>query len=66
MTTDSNTDLFWAMRGGGSVFGVIVDLTFKLHKDDVISQLYCNYPAFTGSHYIHALCGKFVCSEVHV
>ena len=48
------------------MFGVIVDLTFKLHKDDVISQLYCNYPAFTGSHYIFALCSEFVCFEIHV
>ena len=38
------------------MFGVIVDLTFKLHKDDVISQLYCNYPAFTGSLFLWSVC----------
>src|SRR5437773_1646114 len=33
---DENSDLFWAIRGGGGNFGVIAAFTFKLHPIDIL------------------------------
>jgi FAD/FMN-containing dehydrogenase len=33
---DDNSDLFWAIRGGGGNFGVVTSLTFQLHPVDTV------------------------------
>jgi len=33
-STDTNPDLYWAIRGGGGNFGIVTSLTFQLHPLD--------------------------------
>src|SRR5437870_1780136 len=35
-SADENSDLFWAIRGGGGNFGVVMSFTFKLHPIDTV------------------------------
>lgn len=41
----SNSDIFWALRGGGgSTFGIVTAFTYKLHLDSKIVRLVCYSP----------------------
>lgn len=44
-SSSSNTDLFWALRGGGGgTFGIVSTFTFKLHQPPTqVVTFYCGY-----------------------
>ncbi|KAI0101445.1 FAD/FMN-containing isoamyl alcohol oxidase MreA [Hypoxylon sp. NC0597] len=44
-TATNNSDLFWALRGGGgSTFGVVLSATVKVHPDTYFSTAYMTVP----------------------
>ena len=49
MQTSNDTSLFYALRGGRSAFGVLIDVTSKLHKDSTVTEFKCSYAAFGGT-----------------
>lgn len=45
LSTSSNTDIFWAVRGGGGgTFGIVTAFTYKLHYDSKMVVLSCYSP----------------------
>ena len=47
-SADENPDLFWAIRGGGGNFGVVVSLEFRLHPVSHVMGGMAFYPAARG------------------
>lgn len=44
-SSESNTDLFWAIRGGGGNFGVVTELRYQLHPVDQVLSGAITYPS---------------------
>lgn len=43
----SDTDIFWAVRGGGgSTYGIVTAFTYKLHYDSEIVSMVCSAPIY--------------------
>jgi FAD/FMN-containing dehydrogenase len=40
----SNSDLFWALRGGGGSFGVVTSLTLATHAADPLAHAFLTWP----------------------
>ena len=48
VNSERNPDLFWAMRGAGSNFGVVTSLTLRLHEVPRVVAGHIGYPAAQG------------------
>ncbi|KAJ3982594.1 FAD-binding domain-containing protein [Lentinula detonsa] len=44
---EEEPDLFWAIRGGGGQFGIVVDITFKVHS--AVGPIGCGIISYPGS-----------------
>jgi FAD/FMN-containing dehydrogenase len=44
VNADQHQDLFWALRGGGGNFGVVVSFTYRLHPVDMVLAGPISYP----------------------
>jgi FAD/FMN-containing dehydrogenase len=44
VNADQHQDLFWALRGGGGNFGVVVSFTYRLHPTDMVLAGPISYP----------------------
>ena len=44
LSSESNQDLFWALRGGGGNFGIVTRLDFKLHRIETVLSGHLVYP----------------------
>ncbi|MEV3861101.1 FAD-binding oxidoreductase [Streptomyces sp. NPDC050095] len=51
---DENTDLFWAIRGGGGNFGVVTQFTFRLHEVSTVVGGPTFWPAEQGAEVLAA------------
>eukprot|EP00997_Jenningsia_sp_PLL12_P007462 NODE_409_length_1790_cov_83.977025_g343_i0.p1 GENE.NODE_409_length_1790_cov_83.977025_g343_i0~~NODE_409_length_1790_cov_83.977025_g343_i0.p1 ORF type:complete len:440 (+),score=112.47 NODE_409_length_1790_cov_83.977025_g343_i0:313-1632(+) len=45
----TNADLYWALRGGGSAFAVVLDITFRAYDDHDVTSGYLVVPVTGGS-----------------
>jgi FAD/FMN-containing dehydrogenase len=44
VNAEQHEDLFWAMRGGGSNFGIVVSFTYRLHPVNAVMAGPITYP----------------------
>src|SRR3954449_28751 len=53
-SADENTDLFWAIRGGGGNFGVVTSFLFRLHEVSTVISGPTFWPAQLGAEVLSA------------
>jgi FAD binding domain-containing protein/berberine-like enzyme len=55
VTSEENSDLFWAMRGAGANFGIATSLEFKLHPIETVLSGSLRYPIRQARKVLHFL-----------